>query len=74
VNKRTTQKIQAFKIRERQPYVNGRAPTFRAATAIPPAELLTWLKEDGDPLMVRVTWNQQPYLMWKDDWDAAETV
>ena len=28
-------------------------------------------RTDGDALMVRVTWRQEPYLIWKDDWDAA---
>jgi hypothetical protein len=71
MTKRTARKIQAFKIRERQPIVNGRVPVYKASTTIPAKELVDWIGEDGDVLMVRVTWKRESYLIWKDDWEAA---
>ena len=71
MTKRTATKIQAFKVKGRQPNVEARAQVYKASTTIPAKELVEWFGTDGDALMVRVSWRQEPYLIWKDDWDAA---
>ena len=72
MTKRTATKIQAFRVRGRQPIVEARAKVYKASTTIPARERLEWIGTDGDALMVRVTWKREPYLIWKDDWDAAQ--
>ena len=71
MTKRTARKIQAFRVRDRQPIVDGRAPAYKASTTIPAREVVDWLGDDGDVLMVRVKWKREAYLIWKDDWEAA---
>ena len=72
MTKRTASKIQAFKVRGRQPILDARAQVYKASTTIPAKELLGWLGTDGDLLMVRITWKREPYLIWKDDWETAK--
>jgi hypothetical protein len=74
MTKRTARKIQAFRVRDRQPIVNGRVPVYKASTTIRAGELVDWVGEDGDVLMVRVAWRRESYLIWKDDWEAAAEV
>ena len=71
MTKRTAAKIQAFRVKDRQPRAEERARVYNASTAIPARELVEWIGSDGDALMVRVTWKRELYLIWKDDWDAA---
>jgi hypothetical protein len=71
MTKRTAAKIQAFRVKGRQPIVEARAQVYRESTTIPAKELVEWLGTDGDALMVRVTWKREAYLIWKDDWEAA---
>jgi hypothetical protein len=71
MTKRTAARIQAFRVKGRQPIVDARAQVYRESTTIPAKELVEWLGTDGDPLMVRVTWKREAYLIWLDNWDAA---
>jgi hypothetical protein len=71
MTRQTATKIQAFRVKGRQPIVGARAQVYKASTTIPAKELMEWLGTDGDALMVRVTWKREPYLIWKDDWEAA---
>ena len=74
MTRQTIRKIQAFKVRDNHPVVNGRVTVYKASTTIPVKELVDWVGEDGDPLMVRVAWKRESYLIWKDDWEAASEV
>jgi hypothetical protein len=61
MTKRTAARIQAFRVKGRQPIVDARAQVYRESTTIPAK----------NPLMVRVTWKREAYLIWLDNWDAA---
>jgi len=43
MTKRTDTKIQAFKVKGRQPNVDARAQVYKASTKIPAKELVEWL-------------------------------